>query len=76
LQYTIFKNEEILDGKSPGSKAGPMYGKLSNFISRLETKIHDKRLTFMLGEKAKESSFDDVLHQLTGYGEKEHSCKS
>lgn len=71
LKYAIEKNGEYVEGASGRPKQGPLYGRLSNYINRLETKIHDKRLTFMLGEKAKESSFDDVLHQLTGYGEKE-----
>ena len=40
---------------------------MSNFVSRLENKIGDKRLEFLLGERAKKISFEDTLKQLLGY---------
>ncbi|MBX7207159.1 MAG: ATP-binding protein [Verrucomicrobiaceae bacterium] len=36
------------DGKSAGSKAGDFNGKLTRFISRLENKLADRRLGFMM----------------------------
>lgn len=66
LTFAKEKNEEMLDG-SRGKKAGPLNGKLSNFVSRLENKIGDKRLEFLLGERAKKISFEDTLKQLLGY---------
>lgn len=62
------KNEEMVKG-ARDMKAGPLNGKLSNFVSRLENKINDKRLEFLLGEKSKTISFEDTLKQLIGYTE-------
>lgn len=66
LTFAIEKNKEMVSGKN-GPKGGPLNGKLSNFISRLENKINDKRLDFLLGEKSKKITFEDTLKQLTGY---------
>ena len=52
---------------SRGKKAVHLNGKLYNFVSRLENKIGDKRLEFLLGERAKKISFEDTLKQLLGY---------
>ncbi|WP_270488359.1 ATP-binding protein [Butyricimonas synergistica] len=72
------KNQEIIqtgDTYSSGDKKGQpktiqggLFGKLSNFVSRLENKINDKRLDFLLGEKSKNISFEDTLKQLISYG--------
>ncbi|MCR5137070.1 MAG: ATP-binding protein [Oscillospiraceae bacterium] len=67
LNYAIEKNEEMVAG-ARGEKAGPLNGKLSNFIDRMETKLGDRRLAFLLGERARRQSFDAVLRQLMGYG--------
>lgn len=67
LAYAIEKNEEMVPG-SRGDKAGPLNGKLSNFIDRMETKLSDRRLSFLLGEKARHQNFESVLRQLMGYG--------
>jgi hypothetical protein len=68
LQVVKDKNEEMVPGRN-GEKAGPLNGKLSNFVSRLENKINDSRLNFLLGEKSKTISFNDTLKQLIAYGE-------
>lgn len=68
LRYAKEKNEEMVPG-ARDMKAGPLNGKLSNFVSRLENKINDKRLDFLLGEKSKKISFEDTLKQLIGYTE-------
>lgn len=67
LAYAIEKNEEMVPG-SRGDKAGPLNGKLSNFIDRMETKLSDRRLSFLLGEYARQQNFELVLRQLMGYG--------
>lgn len=67
LAYAIVKNEEMVPG-SRGDKAGPLNGKLSNFIDRMETKLSDRRLSFLLGEYARKQNFESVLRQLMGYG--------
>lgn len=54
---------------NPKSKQGPLHGQLTNFINRMEVKLHDKRLEFLLGNKAKAISFQDTLKQFLGYGD-------
>ena len=67
LRYAIEKNEEVVPG-ARGEKQGPLSGKLSNFISRLENKLNDRRLSFMMGEDAKNTTLEKVIRQLMGYG--------
>ena len=66
------KNEERIDTSTPNKKsdkAGPLFGKLDNFITRLENRRNDRRLDFLLGEKAKSVRLEQVLRQFTGYVE-------
>ncbi|HFZ4616132.1 TPA: ATP-binding protein, partial [Enterococcus faecalis] len=63
--YKLFSKELTPIGTA---KSG-LNGDLGNFIDRLENKISDKRLDFLLGEKAEQAKFEDVLNQLLGYGE-------
>lgn len=55
---------------------GPYNGEFERFITRLETKISDKRLKFITesikedGEKYKTQDFDIILKQFLGYIEK------
>lgn len=53
----------------PKTTQGSLYGKLTNFISRLESRIHDRRMDFLLGEKSKQITFEETLSQLISYGE-------
>lgn len=53
---------------NPKTKQGSLYGQLTNFISRLETRLNEKRLDFLLGDKSKTITFEDTLKQLIGYG--------
>lgn len=53
----------------PKTTQGSLYGKLTNFINRLENKLNDKRLDFLLGDKSKNITFEETLKQLIGYGE-------
>jgi uncharacterized protein len=66
LQEVIKKNEEMVPGKT-SEKMGPLNGKLTNFSNRLEGKITDKRLDFLLGERTKSITFEDALRQFLGY---------
>lgn len=66
LEIAKNKNEEMIPGRN-GEKAGPLNGKLSNFVSRLENKINDKRLEFLLGQKSKKITFEETLKQLISY---------
>lgn len=60
------KNEEMIQG-ARGEKLGPLNGKLTNFANRLEGKITDKRLEFLIGERTKKITFEEVLRQFLGY---------
>ncbi|MFT6443160.1 MAG: hypothetical protein ACJASM_002719, partial [Salibacteraceae bacterium] len=77
LKYAIDKNTEIIgtgeeyvSGTKKGQEKttqGSLYGKLTNFVNRLENKINDKRLDFLIGEKSKNISFKETIEQLIGY---------
>lgn len=66
LNAAKYKNDEMVQG-ARDLKAGPLNGKLSNFVSRLENKLNDSRLDFLLGEKSKKITFEETLSQLIGY---------
>lgn len=59
----------IKDETTNKTKQGSLYGKLTNFIDRLENRINDRRLTFLLGEASKGITFEQTLKQLLGYGD-------
>lgn len=68
LQSIKEKNEEMVPGARAGTeKQGPLFGKLDNFITRLENKINDKRLEFLLGEQVRKITPEDVLRQFISY---------
>ena len=59
---------EVDRSGNPKTKQGSLYGQLTNFISRLEARLNDKRLDFLLGDRSKAITFEDTLKQLIGYG--------
>jgi len=71
------KNEEMIDtGEKYASGAkkdqpkltqGSLFGKLTNFVNRLESKVNDRRLEFFLGAGSMNVTFEDTLHTLLGY---------
>ncbi|PXX25530.1 MULTISPECIES: ATP-binding protein [Burkholderia] len=77
LEYAVEKNDELIDsgevyasGKKAGQPKltqGSLYGKLTNFVNRLENKVNDSRLDFFLGEKSKSITFEETLQTLLGY---------
>lgn len=79
LKYAIDKNteligtgEEYVSGAKKGQEKttqGSLFGKLTNFVNRLENKINDKRLDFLIGEKSKKISFQETIKQLIGFNE-------
>ncbi|MFG2698274.1 ATP-binding protein [Kitasatospora sp. NPDC048407] len=66
LEEIRLKNEEMVDG-TRGQKQGPLFGKLDNFLTRLEGRRHDRRLDFLLGERTKAVTLEETLRQFTGY---------
>ena len=62
------KDEEMIPGARDGTtKQGPSFGKLTNFVSRLENKIKDKRFDFLFGDESKNISFENSIKQFIGY---------
>ncbi|MFG1876685.1 ATP-binding protein [Sphaerisporangium sp. NPDC049003] len=61
------KNEEMVPGSRTAPKNGPLHGKLDNFLTRLENRCQDRRLDFLLGERAKRTTLEETLRQFTGY---------
>lgn len=80
LDYAKSKNSEMVDsgevyaasnkekGGQPRLTQGSLYNKLTNFINRLESKVFDSRLNFLLGENSKKITFERTLEALLGYG--------
>ncbi|HAU5662629.1 MULTISPECIES: anti-phage-associated helicase HerA [Enterobacteriaceae] len=62
--HRLFKENVTPDGSS----AGALNGKLLNFVDRLQRKIFDKRLDFILGEGSKSVTFKETLETLISYG--------
>lgn len=50
-----------------GASTGTLNGKFNNFINRLEIKLSDQRLAFLLGELSKKISFEETIRQFIGY---------
>ncbi|MET7583524.1 ATP-binding protein [Streptomyces microflavus] len=71
LEAIRAKNEEriITPGKTT-DRAGPLFGKLDNFITRLENRVLDRRLDFLLGGRVKGVTLESILRQFTGYDPK------
>lgn len=64
---TIFKP---LKAANKGTKSSTYNAKLTGFINRLETKINDERLSFILNRgKEFKIDFAEVIRQILGYGE-------
>lgn len=74
LDFSKSKNEEMVPGaKANTEKIGPLNGKLTNFISRLENKLNDKRLEFLIGQKSQKITFQETVENLLGYKNDEKS---
>lgn len=61
---------EMVQG-TRGDKQGPLYGKLTRFVQRLESKIMDKRLNFLFNNDTtllEYNWFSKFIEKLLGYG--------
>lgn len=76
-KYILFKKLEFEDKVSGKVNGGPYAGEFDRFIPRLETKINDDRLSFLLkprkadGTEYKTSDLPDILKQFIGYADSE-----
>ncbi|MNS19169.1 AAA-like domain protein [compost metagenome] len=61
------------NSKDDKVSGGPFNGEFNRFVSRLETKLSDKRLTFLLSSKASDgrslhsNDFENIVRQFIGY---------
>ena len=70
LERARYLDRERVPGAKKGTdKAGPLNGQLTNFVSRFENKLADRRLDFLLSDEARDMTFEAVLKTLIGYGE-------
>lgn len=79
LNYAKEKNTELIDtgeiyvsGAKKGQlkvTQGSLYGKLTNYLNRLESRVNDSRLDFLIGDLTKKITFEEVLSSLLGYGD-------
>ena len=66
------KDQEMIEwAKWP--KQGTLFWKLTNFISRLENKINDHRMDFILSQDAQNISFQEVIKQFIWYNAKKNN---
>ncbi|RZK24624.1 MAG: ATP-binding protein [Flavobacterium sp.] len=76
--YLLFEQIEFLDKKTGSINAGPYAGEFDRFIMRLESKLNDNRLDFLLKprknelEPYKTEDLVNIIKQFTGY--EEDSC--
>ena len=83
LQAAKSRNEEMIDtGEKYASgprkdqikmTQGSLFGKLTNFVNRLESKVNDRRLDFFLGTNSGQVTFEQTLQMLLGYSEESKS---
>ncbi|WP_336663711.1 ATP-binding protein [Kurthia gibsonii] len=69
----IFEFVPTSTAKDSKASVGPFNGEFNRFLSRLETKLKDKRLKFILkpekenGELLKTTDFEEIIKQFLGY---------
>lgn len=74
IEYFTKRLDFVTQSTAAATKAsnGAFHGEFNRFLSRLETKLSDKRLNFILnaqknGENFKTEDFGDILKQFLGY---------
>ena len=77
-EYQLFEVIEFEDKVSGKINAGPYAGEFDRFVPRLETKLNDDRLSFLLkprksdGSEYKTSDLPEILKQFIGYTDTEN----
>lgn len=78
-EFQLFENIEFEEKKTGKVNAGPYAGEFDRFVPRLETKLNDDRLSFLLkprkanGSEYKTEDLPDLLKQFLGYSDDEKS---
>jgi len=72
------KDEEMVEGSTVKGKQGPLYGKLTRFIQRLQSKQSDKRLNFIFNSDESLLKFDwfeTLVSKLLDFGKNKKGLK-
>jgi len=77
-EYQLFEVIEFEDKVQSKINSGPYAGEFDRFVPRLETKLNDDRLSFLLkprkanGSEYKTSDLPEILKQFIGYSDTEN----
>jgi hypothetical protein len=77
-EYQLFEVIEFEDKVQSKINSGPYAGEFDRFVPRLETKLNDDRLSFLLkprkgyGSEYKTSDLPEILKQFIGYSDAEN----
>ncbi|WP_316826827.1 ATP-binding protein [Pedobacter miscanthi] len=77
--YLLFEKVDFEDKSSGKINGGPYAGEFDRFVPRLETKINDERLSFLLHPRKKDGSIlhtddlEDIVKQFIGYSKDTNS---
>lgn len=77
-EYQLFEVIEFEDKATGKINSGPYAGEFDRFVPRLETKLNDDRLSFLLkprksdGSEYKTSDLSEILKQFIGYSDTEN----
>lgn len=78
-EFQLFENIEFEDKSTGKINSGPYAGEFDRFVLRLETKLNDERLNFLLkpqkadGKVYTTSDLDFIIRQFTGYLDKKET---
>ena len=76
-EHQLFEDIKFQEKKREEYNAGPYAGEFDRFVPRLETKLNDDRLSFLLKPRKSDSSeykttdFPEILKQFVGYSDSE-----
>jgi len=74
INYYFTKDISFEEPKNQTFSKGPYAdGSIDKFISRMKSKINDKRLKFLLGKAAESVTFKETLKHLIGYKDEQTS---
>jgi hypothetical protein len=78
-RFKLFEKIKFVAKKTGAINGGPFAGEFDRFVSRLETKINDERLDFLLrpklanGKPPQSKDFGEIIRQFIGYKDGESS---
>jgi uncharacterized protein len=67
IDFIKIENEKMVDGANNRQKQGDNFGVFTNFLTRLNSKIQDKRFDFLFSDSCEDIKIKDVLEQFLSY---------